>query len=107
MYFATSILTSKIPSLPVAGLIRKKPSKRRQKRHNYTQYDADVDYIFEPADADGFSYLTSQGGNIRRGDYIVLGNNVNPVQYQVEAIDYYSNPSDMWLASLKPIGNEA
>ena len=107
MYFATSTLTSRMPSLSIAGLIRKKPGKIRKKKHNFTQYDAGVDYIFEPAKADGLGYLISQGRSIKCGDYIVLGDSAKPHQYQVEEIDYYANPSDMWIAALKPIENEA
>lgn len=110
MYFATSTLTSitaMIPGLFTAGCIRKKPGKIRQKTHYYTRYDAGVDYIFEPAIADGLGYLTTQGGRVKRGDCIVLCDKANPHWYQVEEIDYYANPSDMWIAALKPIGNRA
>ncbi|MCG8364875.1 MAG: hypothetical protein MJA27_16300 [Pseudanabaenales cyanobacterium] len=103
MYFATLILTSLISSLPMAGFIRNKPAKHRKKRHNYTQCNTGADYIFEPAEAEGSGYLISQGRNVKCGDCIVLGDNANPHQYQVEAIDYYSNPSDMWIAALQPI----
>ncbi|MDJ0707011.1 MAG: hypothetical protein QNJ46_27365 [Leptolyngbyaceae cyanobacterium MO_188.B28] len=88
------------------GFIRGKSAKCKQKRHNYTRYNVGADYFFEPAKAEGLGYLTSHGRNIKCGDWIVLGDNVNPNQYQVEAIDYYANPSDMWIAALKPIGNE-
>ena len=103
MYFATSALISMFPSLPMAGFSRNKPAKGRKKKHNYTQFEAGADYIFEPADAEGLGYLTSQGRNVKCGDCIVLGNSANPHQYQVEAIDYYANPFDTWLATLKPI----
>ncbi|MDJ0703074.1 MAG: hypothetical protein QNJ46_07340 [Leptolyngbyaceae cyanobacterium MO_188.B28] len=72
--------------------------------HNYTRCDAGIDYIFEPAQTDGLSYLTSQGRNIKQGDCILLGDTSNPRQYEVTGIDRYSNPSDMWIAALKPVG---
>lgn len=75
--------------------------------HNYTRCDAGVDYVFEFAQADGLGYLTSQGRNVKCGDCIVLGDQANPDQYRVEEIDYYANPSDMWIAALKPIENGA
>ena len=106
MYFATSTLTFLFPRIPIAELLRKKSGKPRKKRHNYTRADVGVDYIFEPAAADGLSYLTSQGRNVKCGDCIILGDHANPHQYQVEAIDYYTNPSDMWIALLKPIKTE-
>ena len=91
-----------LPSLPM-GFIRGQSAKCKQKRHNYTQYDAGADYIFEPAKAEGLGYLTSQGRNIKCGDCIVLGDNANPHHYQVESIDYYANPSDMWIAAVKAL----
>ena len=91
----------------MAGLMRRKPAKRKQRMHNYTHYDAGIDYIFEPANTDGLAYLISQGRNVKCGDCIILGENVNPHQYQVEGIDHYANPSDMWIAALKPIDRGA
>ena len=92
-----------IPPLLIAGFISNKPAKCKKKMHNYTQYDAGADYIFEPSETEGLDYLISQGRNVKCGDCIVLGDNANPHPYQVEAIDYYSNPSNMWIAALKPM----
>ena len=103
MYFVTSPLVSLIPKFSIIGLIRKESGKRKVKIHNYTHYDAGIDYIFEPAQTDGLCYLTSQGRNIKQGDCILLGDNANPRQYEVTGIDRYSNPSDMSIAVLKPI----
>ena len=107
MYFAASKLTSMIPSFSMTELIRKKSGKNRHKTHNYIGHDAGVDYIFEPAKADEFCHLISQGRRIKCGDFIVLGDTANPRQYQVKGIEYYSNPSDMWIAALAPIVNES
>jgi len=83
-----------------------KKLKRQPKIHNYTQYDCNHDYIFELAERENCGYMTSQGQGINRGDYLILSSGFNTNKYQVEEIEYYSNPSDMWIALLKQVSIE-
>ncbi len=75
------------------------------KIHDYRQYKSGTDYIFELVDNTGTAYMTGQGMTIQPGDYLLLSINDQVCKYQVEEIDYYCNPSDMWIASLKYISN--
>ncbi len=60
---------------------------------------AGQDYVFELAEEDKKAYITGQGRGIKPGDSIILDDDAG--KYQVEKIDYYSNPSDMWIALVK------
>jgi len=44
--------------------------------------------------------MTAQCKGVKRGDWIILEDNGRSYRYQVEQIDYYSEPSDMWIALL-------
>lgn len=76
-------------------------SFRKTKTHDYTRYQSGIDYAFDPADPEGSkAYMTAQGGGMQVGDYIVLQENGQQTRYQIERIDYYLDPSDMWIALL-------
>jgi len=69
------------------------------KIHDYRNMVAGQDYVFELAEGGTKAYITAQGRGIQVGDRIILGDDAK--EYQVEEIEYYSNPSDMWRASVK------
>jgi hypothetical protein len=73
------------------------------KIHDYRQYESGIDYVFELVDNTDIGYMTGQGTGIKPGDYLLLLINHQVCKYQIKEIDYYSNPSDMWIASLKYI----
>jgi MioC protein len=76
-------------------------SRTNSKVHDYTQHQADVNYFIEPAEYSNQCYMTGQGKKIRPGDRILLQQNQQPQAYTVKQIDYYSNPSSMWVALLE------
>lgn len=80
--------------------ILKKTKHSQNHTHDYTKYFCGRDYIFEPIDNETKGYMTGQGKGIKRGDYIILCNGSKSCRYQVEEIDYYSEPPDMWIALL-------
>lgn len=71
------------------------------KIHDYTQHHTDLDYVIEPAEYPNQCYMTGQGKRIRPGDRILLRQNQRPQAYTVKQIDYYANPSSMWIALLE------
>ncbi len=71
------------------------------KVHDYTQYQPDLDYFIEPAERSNQCYMTGQGKKVRPGDRILLRRNQQSQAYIVKEIDYYANPSDMWIALLE------
>jgi hypothetical protein len=77
---------------------------RTGKIHDFTGQKHGHDYVLEPArnepEGERF-YMTGQGRGIRHFDYLLLQQGTKSAMYQVEEIDYYSNPSDMWIALLK------
>ncbi len=80
-----------------------KPKQQPNKTYDYTEYVCGRDYVFEPVDEMSKGYMTGQGKGIKRGDYIILKNGSNSCRYQVEEIDYYSEPPDMWMALLSKV----
>lgn len=44
--------------------------------------------------------MTAYGRGIKRGDLILLLYGKEKRRYRIEQIDYYANPSDLWIALL-------
>ncbi len=82
-------------------LISTKSKQQKNKTHDYTRLVCGRDYVFEPTENQTRGYMTGQGRGIKSGDYIILQNGFGACIYQVEEIDYYSDPPDMWMALLK------
>jgi hypothetical protein len=84
------------------------PSRAKSpKIHNYTAQIKGEHYFIELADpaespqstAAKF-YMTAHGAGLTRHDYILLQTETGTTQYQIEAIDYYSDPPTLWTALL-------
>ncbi len=73
------------------------------KIHDFTQLTAGSDYMFEFLDEEMKGCITGTGKNIKPRDYIILQHNTQTYRYQIEEIDYYSDPSDMWIALLHQV----
>jgi hypothetical protein len=69
--------------------------KRERTTHDYRRLVAGQDYIFEPIEGEDRAYLTGRGERIKAGDYLILFD-----RYQIEKIDYYASPPDMWWIAL-------
>ncbi|NEQ19655.1 MAG: hypothetical protein F6K28_08885 [Microcoleus sp. SIO2G3] len=89
--------------LSLFKFILKKTKHSQTKTYDYTQYVGGRDYVLEPIDNQAKGYMTGQGKGIKRGDYIILYNGSKSCRYQVEEIDYYSEPPDMWIALLEKV----
>jgi len=76
---------------------------QKQKTYDYTNRVNGQDYVFEPGESLNISYMTGHGKGIKPGDFIILELDSNISHYQVEHIDYYLDPPDMWMASLRKI----
>ena len=80
--------------------------KRNKKIHNYTRSDPNCDYIFESIEEGIRGYMTAQGKSVKRGDCVILPDSSHSVCYQVEEVDYYCDPPDMWTALLKRVQSD-
>ncbi|MEH2255165.1 hypothetical protein [Nostoc sp.] len=80
--------------------------KQKNKIHDYRQQLWGGDYIFERLKEGTIGYMTGVGKGVKACDRIILREGCESYQYQVEEIDYYSAPSDMWIAFLKQIPND-
>ncbi|ABW27878.1 hypothetical protein AM1_2879 [Acaryochloris marina MBIC11017] len=47
--------------------------------------------------------MTAQSPAVRPGDYIEIASPDGPLKFQVDEIEYYSDPADMWMAQLYPL----
>ncbi|MHC5726346.1 MAG: hypothetical protein ACYTXY_19895 [Nostoc sp.] len=80
-----------------------KELKQKNKIHDYSQQVWGTDYVFERLNEGIMGYMTGVGKTIKPGDRIILRQGCESYQYQVQEIDYYSDPSDMWMALLKQV----
>ncbi|MUG96766.1 hypothetical protein F7734_32270 [Scytonema sp. UIC 10036] len=87
--------------LTLISFIRNWFKQQKNKTHDYSQLVCGHDYVFEPMDNLTQGYMTGQGKGVKPGDCILLQIDSQIEKYQVEEIDYYSEPSDMWMALLK------
>jgi hypothetical protein len=87
--------------LPIHSL--GKESKLKNKVHDYSQLVAGQDYILEILEEGMGAYMTATGKGVKPQDYIILQSGYQNYRYKVEAIDYYTDPSDMWMALLKQV----
>jgi hypothetical protein len=88
---------------PLLGFLSSKTKQPENKTHDYTKGVSGTDYVFEPVDNLTKGYMTAQRQGVKHGDYIILQNATNCDRYQVEEIDYYSDPPDMWIALVKKV----
>jgi hypothetical protein len=91
--------------LSLLGFQSIKPKYRVEaKTHNYTHLVCGKDYVIEKSEDTQKSHMTATGQDIKSGDCIIItGADGNNYKYQVEEVDYYSNPPDMWMALLKEV----
>ncbi len=80
-----------------------KKLKQKNKTHDYSQKILGSDYIFERLNEGMIGYMTGVGKDIKPCDRIILQEGSESYQYQVEEVDYYSDPSDMWIALLRQV----
>lgn len=80
-----------------------KELKYHNKTHDYSQQLCGSDYIFERVNEGTIGYMTGVGIGVKASDRIILRQGSESYQYQIEEIDYYSYPSDMWIALLKQV----
>ncbi|MEH2437430.1 MAG: hypothetical protein V7K25_24890 [Nostoc sp.] len=80
-----------------------KELKQKHKIHDYSQLVSGSDYVFERLNEGTIGYMTGSGTAIKPSDRIILQEGCESYQYQVEEVDYYSDPSDMWIALLKQV----
>lgn len=76
-------------------------SKKATATHDFTSHQCGIDYYFEYSSLNAKACMTGQGKGIKPNDYILLQLNSTLQRYQIEIIDYYSQPSNVWIALLK------
>lgn len=96
--FSFSLVSGFLPMLVILN-----ESKQKHKIHDYSKLVRGRDYVFDQLHGGLGGYMTGTGKGIKPSDYILVQSGCQPYQYQVEEIDYYSNPSDMWIALVKQV----
>ncbi|MDZ7958461.1 MAG: hypothetical protein RMY34_11390 [Aulosira sp. DedQUE10] len=96
--FSFSLVSGFLPMLLILN-----ESKQKHKIHDYSQLVRGRDYVFDPLHGGLGGYMTGTGKGIKSSDYILVQSGCKSYQYQVEEIDYYSDPSDMWIALVKQV----
>lgn len=49
----------------------------------------------------GFTYMTCQQAGMQAGDWVRMMHPHKTTMYQIQEIEYYEEPSDMWMAKLR------
>jgi len=88
--------------LPLIVIPKNEPNQQ-QKTHDYSQCITGRDYVFESLNQGLAGQMTGVGKGIKPCDYIILRRGSELSRYQVEDIDYYADPPDMWMALLKKV----
>ena len=78
--------------------------RKSSKTHDFSRAVKGQDYLLEPIGESLRAYMTGYGSGMKVGDYLILREGFDCCRYQVEEIEYYSNPEDMWIASVKQVG---
>lgn len=58
-------------------------------------------YIFTPINKGLKGSILGWRAGLGEGDYVILKNGDKTTRYQIEEISYYSDPTDMFKASVK------
>jgi len=103
MSFSRSNINLSVFFLSLTNLILKKLKQEKNKIHDFTECVRGSDYVFEVAEDPTKGYITAQSKDVKCGDYIILRIGSVDCRYQVEQIDYYANPSDMWMGLIKKV----
>lgn len=54
-------------------------------------------------DQPGFYHITAQGPRVKLGESIEIEQSGQYQTYQIDDVEYYSEPSDMWMAMMHSI----
>lgn len=78
--------------------------RRATKIHRYYSDDMGQGFIINKIEGKpGYYYMTAYSVRVKPGDYIEIVQSNEILKYQVEYVDYYSEPSDMWIGVLHEI----
>ena len=102
MSFSRSGINLNVFFLSLRDFILDKLKLHKYKTHDFTKCVPGTDYVFEVAEITT-AYMTARGKGVKPLDYIILQIGSESYRYQVEQIDYYSNPPDMWMALIKKV----
>ncbi|WP_299486951.1 hypothetical protein [Acaryochloris sp. IP29b_bin.137] len=83
--------------------LEQRPQARRHKTHRYDQGQLGTEFFLETSTDSSVSYMTAQGPAVRPGDYIDIASPEGHLKFQVDEVEYYSDPADMWMAQLYPL----
>jgi MioC protein len=84
-------------SSPGWGILK---SGRKPKVHRYESLAMSNHFCLEPIPNQAGYYMTSCRSGVQRGDHIAIVETSGSSEYQVDEIDFYSDPGDLWIAKL-------
>ena len=78
--------------------------KGKTKTFSYDACDIGQAFVLESTLDSSFYYMTSLQSGVRSGDCVQIYYPDKIITYRIQEIEYYSEPSDMWIAILLKIG---
>lgn len=82
----------------ITALERVVSRPRPAKTHNFSDH-LPGEFAFDRV-GENQAYMTGQKHGVLRGDYILLEFEQKTELYQIQTLDYYASPPDMWMALL-------
>lgn len=83
--------------------LRSGDRRKTHKTHRYNHGQLGSEFFLEQSSTIPISYMTAQGGRVCQGDYIDIDTPTGHLTFQVNEIEYYSDPADMWMAQLREV----
>lgn len=77
--------------------------KGRTKTFSYVASNIGQTFVLDIAPDSSFCYMTSLQAGVQSGDCVEIYHPDQMITYQIQEIEYYAEPSDMWMAKLLKI----
>ncbi|WP_299415623.1 hypothetical protein [Acaryochloris sp. IP29b_bin.148] len=90
-------LTNGSPSYPYQSFSANK------RCHQYHWQDLNGQFVLEAAPDQSLYYMTTQKEGVTPGDYIEISGLGETSRYQIIQLERYSDPPDMWMATLRKL----
>jgi|GEM_PF-1333071 len=74
--------------------------KDSAKTFGYAASNVGETFVLDTTPNPSLSYMTSLQAGVQLGDYIQIYHPDKMTTYQIQEIEYYREPSDMWMAKL-------
>jgi len=77
-----------------------------RRRHQFFRQNSNLQFALETSPDQDLYYMTAQKQGVNPGDYIEISGLGKSVScYKIVQLEHYSDPTDMWMATLQKMTN--